>query len=131
MRPVIVAVVPVPVVVTVPGYLISVQVPDKGNPDNITLPEDNVHVGGVIVPTIGAGGISGCAFIKTLPDGEDIHPVEFVTEKVYVPEGSVETVNVAPEPEIITPPGFLDNVQLPVDGSPLKTTLPVDNAQVG
>ena len=117
--------------VTVPGYRISVQVPDDGKPDNITLPVASVHVGGVIAPTVGAAGIPGCAFIKTLPDGEDIHPIEFVTEKVYVPEGSVETVKAAPEPEIITPPGFLDNVQLPVDGSPLKTTLPVDNAQVG
>ena len=36
-----------------------------------------------------------------------------------------------PEPEIVTPPGFLVNVQLPVAGRPLKTTLPVDKAQVG
>ena len=123
--------VPVPVVLTVPGYRISVQVPDEGKPDNITLPVDTVHDGGVIVPTEGAAGIGGCAFIKTLPDGEDIHPVELVTVKVYVPDGSVETVAVVPEPEIVTPPGFLVNVQLPVDGSPLKTTLPVDNAHVG
>jgi hypothetical protein len=74
--------VPVPVVITVPGYRISVQVPDEGKPDNKTLPVDTVHVGGVIVPTEGAGGIGGCAFIKTLPDGEDVHPVELVTVKV-------------------------------------------------
>ena len=117
--------------VTVPGYLISVQVPAAGNPDKRTLPVARVQPGGVIVPTVGAGGIPGCRFIRTFPDGEDIHPVELVTVKVYVPDGSVETVAVVPEPEIVTPPGFLVNVQLPVDGSPLKTTLPVDNAHVG
>jgi hypothetical protein len=74
--------VPVPIVVTVPGYRISVQVPDEGKPNNKTLPVATVHVGGVIVPTEGAAGIGGCAFIKTLPDGEDIHPVELVTVKV-------------------------------------------------
>lgn len=123
--------VPVPVVLTVPGYRISVQVPDEGKSNNITLPVDTVHDGCVIVPTEGAAGIGGCAFIKTLSDGEDIHPVELVTVKVYVPDGSVETVVVVPEPEIVTPLGFLVNVQFPVDGSPLKTTLPVDNAHVG
>ena len=123
--------VPVPVVDTVPGYRISVQVPDEGNPDNKTLPVDSVHVGAVIVPTVGAAGIGGCAFIRTFPDGEDIHPVELVTVKVYVPDGRVETVVVVPEPEIVTPPGLMVNVQLPVDGSPLKATLPVDKAHVG
>jgi hypothetical protein len=126
-----VVLVPVPVVDTVPGYRINVQVPDEGNPDNKTLPVDSVHEGAVIVSTMGAGGISGCGFIRTFPDGEDIHPVELVTVKVYVPDGIVETVVVLPEPETVTPPGVLVNVQLPVDGRPLKATLPVDNAHVG
>ena len=46
--------VPVPVVTTFPGYLISVQDPVKGNPLNITLPVADVHVGGDIVPMTGA-----------------------------------------------------------------------------
>jgi hypothetical protein len=126
-----VGLVPVPVVETVPGYRINVQVPDAGNPDNKTLPVDRVHEGAVIVPTVGAGGIGGCGFIRTLPDGEDIHPVELVTVKVYVPDGRVETVVVLPEPETVTPPGVLVKVQLPVDGRPLKATLPVDRSHVG
>ena len=123
--------VPVPAVLTIPGYLISVQVPVAGNPDNRTIPVARVQDGGVIVPTVGAGGIDGCAFIRTLPDGEDTHPVELVTAKVYVPDGRVETVVVLPEPETVTPPGVLVNVQLPVDGRPLKATPPVDIAHVG
>jgi hypothetical protein len=119
------------VVDTVPGYRINVQEPDEDNPVNKTLPVDCVHAGAVIVPIVGAGGIGGCGFIRTLPDGEEIHPVELVTVKVYVPDGRVETVVVLPEPETVTPPGVLVNVQLPVDGRLLKTTLPVDNAHVG
>ena len=52
--------VPVPIVTTFPGYLISVQEPVEGNPLNTTLPVDKVHVGDVIVPMTGAGGITGC-----------------------------------------------------------------------
>jgi hypothetical protein len=95
---------PIPVEVIVPGYRISVQVPVEGNPVSKTLPVDSAQVGVVIDPTVGAAGIGGCAFIITPPDGEDVHPVELVTVKVNVPEGSVETVVVAPEPEISTPP---------------------------
>ena len=123
--------VPIPVVDTVPGYRINVQVPDEGNPDNKTLPVDSIHEGAVIVPTVGAGGIDGCAFIRTLPDGEDIHPVELVTAKVYVPDRRVKTVVVLPEPETVTPPGVLVKVQLPVDGRLLKATPPIDIAHVG
>ena len=42
-----------------PGYLITVQEPDDGNPVNVTLPVDNVHVGGKIAPIKGAAGIGG------------------------------------------------------------------------
>lgn len=58
-NPVKVALVPVPVVLIVPGYLIRVHVPVAGKPLKITLPVDKVHVGGVTVPTVGAGGIGG------------------------------------------------------------------------
>ena len=36
-----------------------------------------------------------------------------------------------PEPEIVTLPGVLVNVQVPVAGNPLKATLPVEIAHVG
>ena len=124
--------VPVPVVVIVPGYCTSVQVPDEGKPVNSTLPVDKVHVGGVIEYLWKALTVLAVVhLLLTFSDGTDIHPVELVTVKVYVPDGSVETVVVVPEPEIVTPPGFLVNVQLPVAGNPLKTTLPVDIAHVG
>jgi hypothetical protein len=35
-----------------------------------------------------------------------------------------------PVPEVV-PPGVLVNVQVPEDGKPLKTTLPVETAHVG
>ncbi len=40
------------------------------------------------------------------------------------------TEAVAPDPGVITPPGFLVINQLPA-GSPLKLTVPVDTVQVG
>lgn len=54
-----VVLVPVPVVEMVPGYRIRVQVPAAGRLESSTLPVDTVHVGAVIVPTTGAGGIEG------------------------------------------------------------------------
>jgi hypothetical protein len=36
-----------------------------------------------------------------------------------------------PVPEVVIPPGFLVNVQVPVAGKPLKTTLPVGVVHVG
>ena len=131
-RPVIVVLVPVPVVDTVPGYLINVHVPVEGNPAKTTLPVANVHDGGVIVPTKGAEGIEGWVFITTFPDIEETHPVELVTVKVYVaPAGSVGIVVLIPVPVIITFPGLLVNVHVPAAGNPLKITLPVDMAHVG
>ena len=51
--------VPVPVVVTPPGVLVNVQVPDDGNPLNTTLPVETLHVGCVMVPTVGGVGVAG------------------------------------------------------------------------
>ena len=36
-----------------------------------------------------------------------------------------------PVPEIVAPPGLAVTVQLPLAGSPLRFTLPVDTLQVG
>lgn len=105
--------------------------PAEGKPENDTAPVDKIQVGGVIVPTEGAGGVGGCMFITTLPEGNEVQPVELVTLNVCVPDGSGETRAEVPVPEIVTPPGLLDKVQVPIDGSPLKTTLPVEISHAG
>jgi hypothetical protein len=80
--PVIVVLVPLPVEDTVPGYRIIVHVPEEGKPDSTTLPDGNAQVGGEIVPTVGAGGINGCGFIRTVAEGTDAHPAALVTINV-------------------------------------------------
>ena len=50
-----VAVVPVPVVITPPGLRVKVHVPVAGKPLKSTLPVATVHVGCTIVLTVGAG----------------------------------------------------------------------------
>ena len=75
----IVAVVPVPVID--PGLI--VHVPVAGKPFNTTVPVDAAHEEGwVTVPTIGAVGATGGAFITTAADGFDIHPAALVTLKL-------------------------------------------------
>jgi len=71
-------VVPVPVVVTPPGLLVSVQDPVAGNPFKITLPVAVVQVGWVMVPTTGANGVAGCALITIPADAAEIQPAELV-----------------------------------------------------
>ena len=78
-NPDIVLVTPVPAVVIAPGILFKVQVPVAGKPLNITLPVATVHVGCVIVPTVGAVGVTGCVLIITLSDATEVHPDAFVT----------------------------------------------------
>ena len=58
-RPVIVVLVPDPVVVAPPGFLVIVHVPDDGNPLSTTLPVEVAQEGCVIVPTTGAVGVAG------------------------------------------------------------------------
>jgi len=77
-----VVLVPVPVDVIVPGYRVSVQVPDEGNPSRTTLPVATVHDGGVIVPAEGADGVAGWGFITISLVRADIQFDEFVTVKV-------------------------------------------------
>ena len=80
--PEIVVLVPVPVVVIPPGFLVNVHVPVCGNLFIITLPVAREHVGWVIVPILGAAGVAGWAFITMLPVGVEMHPAALVT--VYV-----------------------------------------------
>ena len=75
-------VVPVPVVVTAPGFLVSVHVPEEGRPLKTTLPVGTAQVGWVLVPTTGAVGAGGAALITTLPVAGEMHPEALVTVKV-------------------------------------------------
>ena len=47
---------PDPVVVTLPGVRVNVQLPVAGKPLKLTLPVANAQVGWVMVPTVGAAG---------------------------------------------------------------------------
>src|SRR5450759_3091917 len=75
--PVIVVLAPVPAIA--PGFM--VQLP-AGKPLNIILPVGTAQVGWVIVPTIGAVGIAGCAFIITFAEAAEVHPAVLVTVKL-------------------------------------------------
>ena len=70
-----------PVVVAPPGERVNVHEPD-GKPFNTTEPVDTLQVVCVIVPTVGADGVTGCVLIITLPDIDEVHPTEFVTVNV-------------------------------------------------
>ena len=129
--PEIVVPVPVPVLVALPGVLVMVHVPDEGNPLKAMLPVARVQVGSVIVPTVGADGVDGCALITTLPDAEDMHPEAFVTVKVYVPAARPDIDVLVPVPVAVVPPGVLVNVHVPDDGKPLNATPPVATVHVG
>ena len=61
---------------TDPGLI--VQFP-AGKPLRATLPVAAAHVGCVIVPTVGAAGVAGCALITTFADGADVQPDASVT----------------------------------------------------
>jgi hypothetical protein len=117
--------VPVPVLVAAPGVRVIVHVP-VGSPPNTTLPVATEHVGEVIVPIVGADGVTGWVFINTFADPTDVHPDTFVTVKLYVPAASPVIVVLEPFP--VLAPGFI--VQSP-EGRLLSITLPVASSQVG
>ena len=75
------AVVPVPVIVE-PEDSPTVHVPDAGKLLKAILPVDVEQVGCVIVPTVGASGVDGLAFIVTVDVGVEVQPSELVTVKV-------------------------------------------------
>ncbi len=75
---------------------------------------------------MGMVGTAGCVLMTTGAEAADVHPFELVTVNVYVPAARPVTVTVAVEPVIL--PGL--TVQLP-EGSPPRTTLPVELVQVG
>lgn len=69
--------------------------------------------------------------MTTSAEAGDTHPAAFATVKVYVPGGMAETVRVVPLPRSMTLPGMRVRVHVPVAGSPLRATLPVERAHVG
>lgn len=69
------AVAPVPVVVTIPGYRVSVQVPLAGIPVRLIVPVETAHVGWTISPAAGGVGIAGCGLTTTAADGDDVQPL--------------------------------------------------------
>jgi hypothetical protein len=129
--PDIVVLVPVPVVVVPPGVLINVHDPVEGNPLKTTLPVDTEQFGCVIVPTVGAVGVAGCAFITALADATEIQPDVLVAVYVYVPVARPDIVLLVPVPVEVVPPGDLVNVHVPDEGKPFKTALPVAKVHVG
>jgi hypothetical protein len=126
-----VTVVPVPLDVTVPGYRVSIQTPVAGKPFSTTLPVDNAQVGAVIVPTRGDDGITGWAVINILVDGGEMHPIELVTVKVYIPSGRFGMIILIPDPVVVILPGARVNIHVPVEGNPDNVALPVDTVHVG
>jgi hypothetical protein len=118
-------------VVTFPGVLVNVHVPVAGKPLNTTLPVATAQVGCVTAPTTGAVGVAGCVLITTFEDDAEVHPNASVTVYVYVPAARPEIVVLVPVPVVVTFPGVLVSVQVPVAGKPLNTTLPVAALHVG
>jgi len=126
-----VVLIPVPVFVTPPGVRVTVHVPVEGSPFKTTLPVETEHVGCVIVPGTGGSDTGGCALITTLADCADTQPLALVTVKVCVPVPRPETVVPVPVPLEITLSGLRVKIHVPVDGNPVRTTLPVATVHVG
>ena len=107
-----------PLPLIVPGLI--VQLP-AGKPLKITDPVASAQVGCVMVPTVGAEGVAGCALMITSPDAADRQPSEFVTVKLCVPAASPDIVVLLPLPVIV--PGLI--VQLP-EGNPRSSNFDND-----
>ena len=81
VKPVNVALDPLPVNVDPPGDAVIVQFP-AGRPEKSTLPVATAHVGCVIVPTAGVVGVPGAAFSTAFAELVETHPLAFSTVKV-------------------------------------------------
>ena len=73
-RPLTVRLLPLPDIL--PG--LTVQLPE-GRLFNTTLPVDDAQVVCVIVPTVGADGVTGCALITILAEATEVQPTELVS----------------------------------------------------
>ena len=122
--------VPVPVVTTLSGVRVNVQVPVAGNPLRTTLPV-LTQSGLVIVPTTGAEILGMFAPIVTETEASDTKPTESVTVNVYTPGRSPDRVAAAPVPGSFMSSGVDLINQPPFDGNPEKVTLPVLTVPLG
>jgi len=69
-------------VVVPPGVLVNVHVPVAGKPFKTTLPVAKAQVGWVIVPKVGAVGVTGWLLIITSADAVEVQPPSLVTVKL-------------------------------------------------
>jgi protein involved in polysaccharide export with SLBB domain len=69
------------VYVVPPGDRVIVEFPD-GRLFSTTLPVATVHVGWVIVPIVGAVGVTGWALIVAFNETDEVQPEELVTVKL-------------------------------------------------
>ena len=71
-----------PVMVAPPGFAVIVHA-EVGNPLKATLAVASAQMGCVMVPTIGAEGVTGWALIAAGTDATEVHPEEVrVTVKI-------------------------------------------------
>jgi len=70
---------PVPVVLILPGFLVSVHEPVEGSPFRVTLPVSVEQPGWTIVTATGAGGVTGLALMTTPAEAADMQPAAFET----------------------------------------------------
>ncbi len=112
------------------GDPVTVQVPLAGSPVSSILPVPTEQVGCVMVPMTGAVGIPGTVLmVAVVADAADVH-VPLFTVNEYVPGASPLKEAVDPDPVIVLP--FEEvTVQVPVAGSPLRSTEPVGVEHVG
>ena len=65
-----------------PGFVVRVQLPDAGSPLNGALPVVSPQAGWVMVPTVGAVGMTGGVLITAGVEDPEIHPAALVTVHV-------------------------------------------------
>jgi hypothetical protein len=113
-----------------PGEAVIVHTPEDGKPVRTTEPVVVAHVGCVTVPRTGAVGLPGTVLmVAVVADAADVH-VPLFTVNEYVPGASPLKEAVDPDPVIVLP--FEEvTVQVPVAGSPLRSTEPVGVEHVG
>lgn len=83
--------------------------------------------GGSVIITSGLPGVE----MVTSAEGSEVHPRILVTVKVYSPPSRPVSVNVTPDPAVVTLSGSRVIIHAPEAGSPLRTALPVGTASVG
>lgn len=64
-------------------------------------------------------------------EAAEVHPEEFVSVYVNVPTGSPVRVVLVPDPEFVVLSDDRESVHEPVEGRPLRATLPVGTEHVG